>query len=479
MKRTNIRFSEIDIKGGVISKDGGDIIHTFDTPGTYIFSIDTIGSDYVGQGLEFDTLILGGGGGGGGANAGKSDVVGPPPIPMAVAGGGGGGGQFIENSGTIIIQKNMKYQVIVGDGGPGGSSGGNQFGGVALGGDEGGISSFFGIVANGAKGGGPGLNLPPNQFGDGGDTFLGSGGTHSNATFRYGGGGGGAGSGANGGNATFDATSVPMDTSGGFGGFDATNGTSSITGTSTKYGGGGGGGIVWFSVPLVPPHTNLGGGKGGEGGHYFTKPTNSFNPVGYDPGTGTGDYGYSDAGGFGSIADPGIRLISGYKYPIDSMLWNGALNHFSLCLRYSGLPQPSFTSISFVSNVPGSTSHTYVTTNASSSTINSLQCWTWTPLQSGFTNDATYWADASGNNLDIYINPTFTSGQSDDRAPSHGSMGGGGGGATSSDIQTSSGVAAAKPQLPTAGGNGGDGIVIIRYKDPNKKKKRCADGLTI
>ena len=219
MKRTNIPFSEIDIKGGVISKDDGDIIHTFATPGTYIFSIDTIGSDYVGQGLKFDTLIVGGGGGGGGANAGKSVVVGPPPIPMAVAGGGGGGGQFIENSGTIIIQKNMKYQVIVGDGGPGGSSGGNQFGGVALGGDEGGISSFFGIVANGAKGGGPGLNLPPNQFGDGGDTFLGSGGNHSNATFRYGGGGGGAGSGANGGNATFDATSVPMDASGGIGGF--------------------------------------------------------------------------------------------------------------------------------------------------------------------------------------------------------------------------------------------------------------------
>ena len=473
MKRTNIRFSEIDIKGGVISKDGGDIIHTFDTPGTYIFSIDTIGSDYVGQGLEFDTLILGGGGGGGGANAGKSDVVGPPPIPMAVAGGGGGGGQFIENSGTIIIQKNMKYQVIVGDGGPGGSSGGNQFGGVALGGEEGGISSFFGIVANGAKGGGPGLNLPPNQFGDGGDTFLGSGGNHSNATFRYGGGGGGAGSGANGGNATFDATSVPMDTSGGFGGFSPTNGTSSITGTSTKYGGGGGGGIVWFSVPLVPPHTNLGGGKGGEGGHYFTKPTNSFNPTG---GNST-YYGYGS--GVGSIADPGIRLISGYLYPVVSILFNASLNSFSLCLEGSPpLLVNSFTSISFVSNVPGSTPHTYFTANASFFSFGpTVWCWTWPAGY--FPADATYWADASGNNLDIYINPTFTSGQSDDRAPSHGSMGGGGGGATSSDIQTSSGVAAAKPQLPTAGGNGGDGIVIIRYKDPNKKKKRCADGLTI
>ena len=42
----------------------------------------------------------------------------------------------------------------------------------------------------------------------------------------------------------------------------------------------------------------------------------------------------------------------------------------------------------------------------------------------------------------------------------------------------SSGDAAGNPQLPTAGGTGGDGIVIIRYKDPNKKK-RCADGLTI
>ena len=75
MKRTNTPFSEIDIKGGVISKDDGDIIHTFATPGTYIFAIDTIGSDYVGQGLKFDTLIVGDGGGGGGANAGNQVLL--------------------------------------------------------------------------------------------------------------------------------------------------------------------------------------------------------------------------------------------------------------------------------------------------------------------------------------------------------------------------------------------------------------------
>ena len=155
------------------------------------------------------------------------------------------------------------------------------------------------------------------------------------------------------------------------------------------------------------------------------------------------------------------------------MLFNASLNSFSLCLEGSSPPLfvNSFDFISFVSNVPGSTPHTYFAANASFSEPNtSLVCWTWPAGY--FPADLTYWSDASGNNLDIFLNVDLNW-----TGPDPGGIGGGGGGATSSDIRNDDGDAALYPQLPTAGGNGGNGIVIIRYKDPNKKK-RCADGLT-
>ncbi|RZD41795.1 MAG: hypothetical protein CXT73_04335 [Methanobacteriota archaeon] len=479
MKRTAPKSDQVYINGGVISRDGDYIIHSFTTPGTHIFSIDIEGSDYVGYELEFDTLVVGGGGGGGGANAdARSDVPPPSVVPSASAAGGGGGGDFIETSDNkIIIHNGMKYQVIVGDGGVGGIAG-TVFGAhVAHPGDPGGNSSFFGYPASGGVGGEQGDNGIFDQFGVGGDATAGSGGNHSSLTFRYGGGGGGGGYGEAGTDASFNE--VTNDASGGMGGFFAADGISTITGTSLMYGGGGGGGVAWFNELTHSVVKGLGGGVGGDGGFYITNPSaapdNSFNPVGYDPGTGTGDYGYSVPGGWGSVADLSLNIL-GTDYTIDTMLWDGAAgnNHFALCLRSTTLQDNSFNSISFVSNVPGSVAHTYYTDDASFTSPAPYKCWTWTPAQSGFTNDATYWTDASGTNLDIFLNINDDTSKNN---PTNGIRGGGGGGATSSDIQNSAGDAAIQPQLPTAGGNGGDGIVIIRYKDPNKKK-RCADGLT-
>jgi len=443
MRRTNPTINRVDIKGGYISRDGGDIIHTFATPGTYIFSIDIVGKDYLGYELEFDTLVVGGGGGGGGANADARSTVGASPIPTAAAAGGGGGGDFIDTSGNkIIIQNGMKYQVIVGGGGAGGTTA-PTFGGVSHFGDSGGNSSFYGYPALGGGGGHEGSNGVHPQFGEGGDATGGGGGDHSSLLFRYGGGGGGAGFGQAGTDASFNAA-IP-DASGGQGGFDPTSGTSSITGTSTTYGGGGGGGVVWFNNTAHTPELGLGGGKGGDGGYYITTPDiadNSFNPVGYSlTGLGSSYYGYSVPGSFGSVADLSLNIL-GTDYTIADMLWDGSENYFSLCLHSSTLQDNSFNSISFVSNVPGSEVHTYDTNDASFSTVFIYKCWTWTPAQSGFTNDATYWSDASGNNLDIYLD-LATGVQS--LAPKPGSMGGGGGGATSSDIQNDDGGAALHP----------------------------------
>ena len=474
MKRTNIPFSKVNIVGGSISKLGDDVIHTFNTSGTHIFSIDILGSDYIGYELEFDTLVVGGGGGGGGANADPSLNANPH---ASAAGGGAGGDFYTTNNNKIKIKNGMKYQVIVGNGGLGGT-GGTFFGELAgsRNGAAGGNSSFFGTTALGGEGGDLGDNNTAGagqQFGNGGDNpTSGLGGNHSDTAFRYGGGGGGGGFGANGGNATFDATSVPMDASGGIGGFSDASGTSSITGTSTTYGGGGGGGVVWFEQGTHPASFP---GLYGAGGYYLTNTPHNLLTVGYNLGVGgVSFYGYQPiAPPVGSVADLSLNIL-GTDYTIASMLFDGSLNSFSLCLEGSSPPLfvNSFDSISFVSNVPGSVGHTYYTTAATFSEPPLQACWIWDPGY--FPADLTYWSDASGTNLDVFLNIA----QPQYGIPTNGIRGGGGGGATSSDIEDSTGSPAIQPQLPTAGGNGGDGTVIIRYKDPNKKK-RCANGLTI
>jgi hypothetical protein len=276
--------------GGVVTYNGANTVHTFNTSGTLI-PIVSLSASY---------LIVAGGGGGA-----KRD---------GAMGGGGGAGGLLSGSG-ITIDTNSTYLVTVGSGGAAATSD------LAAGGS--GTSSSFSIVPTTAIGGGGGG--PTNSAGLSGGS--GGGGSHASG----GGGPGTSGQGNNGG-------AVSGNIGGGGGGAGAVGTTSggnglasSISGTSTTYAGGGGGGGNGVtggsggtggggagangSVGGVAGTANLGGGGGG-GGY------NTLNPAAGGSGVVIISYaGSSQQMAGGTVTISGGNVIhtftsSGYLTPL-------------------------------------------------------------------------------------------------------------------------------------------------------------------
>ena len=242
---------------GVVTYDSGWTIHTFTTVGLNKITFN--------KPTQVEYLIVGGGGMGG-----------------RYYGGGGGAGGLLTNVGSTKQAVTAKdYIIQVGKGGDTPASNrnsGDGGAGLRLAGDNGGNSSFDGLVAFGGGGGGGEDNRDGKNGGSGGGTgednnnpsrTPGSGTSlqgNDGCTGSNGSGGGGAG--AAGGTGTY---TYPTRT----GGIGKSN---SITGTSVWYAGGGGGsangpggqggGTTGANDGTAAPHAadNTGGGGGGGSG---------------------------------------------------------------------------------------------------------------------------------------------------------------------------------------------------------------------
>ena len=232
-------------------------------------------------------LVIGGGGGGGGDN-----------------GGGGGAGGF-RHFADLPLAMGTTYNVVVGSGASGGSSGTINKGGdssfiggstsITAAGGGGGSSDGVAVNSNsdGGSGGGGGQNTSAGGNGNspatdpvqGFDGGFGSGGESTG-----GGGGGAGGAGNNGGN-----------NSGGAGGSSVNN---DITGTSVAYAGGGGGGADQSS----PSHSGSGGGAGAGNGGSVNANGNNASTANVGSGGGGGGQGGSNVGGAGSAGVVILRL---------------------------------------------------------------------------------------------------------------------------------------------------------------------------
>lgn len=265
--------------GDLVTTSGSYKIHTFTTVGTSSFTISSIGST---PSVEY--LIVGGGGAGGSNNN---------------CGGGGAGG-LIYNTASLSVGA---YAVTVG-----------QSGSVASGvsnGNNGGNSTFNGLVAFGGGGGG-GSTAGSNGGSGGGNGGGGFGGTDSGGgaglqpTSSYGGfgnkggfsagassypGGGGGGAGAAGNNG-----------SGATGGNGGVGKAYAFAGALTYYAGGGGGSLN--------PGTAGTGGLGGGGNGRSTIGV-GIAATGYGSGGGGGLS--AGSGGEGGAGSSGIILIK-YRY---------------------------------------------------------------------------------------------------------------------------------------------------------------------
>jgi hypothetical protein len=237
---------EFSASGGATSYINGYMIHTFTSSGTFL-----INSANVRKSIEY--LVVAGGGGGGGST-----------------GGGGGAGGVIAGSVTANLQS---YTITVGAGGNGsanrtsnGTNGGDSsaFGITSTGGGKGAGTSGSTVVlastSGGSGGGGAayGSVSAPGSAGIAGQGFAG-GSMAGPGDFVHPGGGGAGGPGSSGGPGGNGAGGIGIQ--------------SSITGTSTYYGGGGGGAL---------------GGIGGLGGG------------GSSPGSGSGGAGVANTGGGGA-----------------------------------------------------------------------------------------------------------------------------------------------------------------------------------
>jgi hypothetical protein len=263
----------ITATGGVITTNGNQKIHTFNSDGNFQI---TAGSGNV------EYLIVGGGGGGGSNNSGITSG----------AGGGGAGGLV---SGTTAVLGIGTFPVSVGAAGAGGAGGGyNQ-------GSDGGISSFNGNAAVGGGGGGAGGGLASSAGRNGGsgggssDSFSPGTGTagqgNSGGTSNSTAGSGGGGAGAVGGNAAANN-----------GGNGAAGSSNSISGAATTYAAGGGGAAYGAAT------AGTGGvGGGGNGG------TNAAPPTAGSTNTGSGGGGCGNLVGAGAAGGSGVVILS-YQY---------------------------------------------------------------------------------------------------------------------------------------------------------------------
>lgn len=129
---------QTEATGGTIVTTGGFRYHTFTGSGTFALTANPLNA-------TFEYLVVAGGGGSGGTNG---DAYG------LTAGGAGGGGSVRFASATLTVGN---YSVVVGGGGAGGVASNSLNPRETTVGDNGGNSSFNGLISNG--GGGGGLNF--------------------------------------------------------------------------------------------------------------------------------------------------------------------------------------------------------------------------------------------------------------------------------------------------------------------------------
>ena len=270
-----------DPTGATKTTVGTDTVYAFSTPGTYTFTVSSLGRARL--------LMVGGGGAGGSSR-----------------GGGGGAGGFIELPATTL--EPGTYTVVVGAGGAISSAagyGGDGEDSVLLRGGSvlytahGGGGGAYGsseLLAGHAGGSGGGANacaasrsestavFP--ELGNPGGKGSGSTGNGYNNAAAGGGGAGGPGADAH----SSDAASGSNRRQGGNGGAGV---ASDITGTTLWYAGGGGG-SCWCDGN--GGYKGLGGsGVGGDGGGYTAEVTqNRTSPTAGAAGTGSGGGGGCD-----------------------------------------------------------------------------------------------------------------------------------------------------------------------------------------
>ena len=230
---------------------------------------------------EVEYLVVGGGGGGG-------------------CGRGGGGGAGGYRTGTLNLNIQQSYSVIIGSGGSGATSFANR-------GSSGSNSIIGAITSNGGGGGGAYNDTASLRDGIGGGSGGGSGhgpssgiggaalpsgqgnvGGNSSSSSIAGAGGGGAGS------AGANVTTANIGSSGGSGI------STSISGSSVTYAGGGGGG----GEPA-----GVGGTGGGGTGAIFTGSPNASSGTANTGGGGGGGAAGSNVPGAGGSGGSGIVII--------------------------------------------------------------------------------------------------------------------------------------------------------------------------
>ena len=263
--------------GGVITTANGYRIHTFDSSGTFTLTSPAQ--------LSIQYAIVGGGGGGG----------------FSAAAGGGAGGGIAFESGYLIASGS--YPIVVGTQGSGGSLAGSAQNGT--------LSSFDGIEAQGGGGGGT-LAMPGGADGGCGGGGCSGGGLGGQGIFNppvYGfsggdgssvgdpaGGGGGGSAQTQGGNANIRGVTDPS------GGNGANSFDLFIGGLSFPLGGGGGGGSA--------VEGGAAGTGGGRGGDPTTAGGAGFDALPYTGGGGGGGGTVNSSGGNGGS---GVVLIA-YEY---------------------------------------------------------------------------------------------------------------------------------------------------------------------
>lgn len=266
---------------------GGNSVVT-SSDGTYRYHLFTAGGTFNSQGVTSIEYLVVAGGGGGGGSASNSNV-----------GNGGGGGAGGLLNGSLTVNANTAYTVVVGPGGgadPTGLPGSNStISGTgittvtALGGGGGGAYAG-GAPESGGSGGGGGYS------GSGASGTAGQGNAGGDADGAACGGGGGAGAAGSDGSGT-------QAGAGGIGRQFSHWATATSTGDGGYYAGGGGGGGTTHNSTISP-------GAGGQGGGASGGP-NNLTPTAATANTGGGGGGrtVSQSSGSGGAGGSGIVII--------------------------------------------------------------------------------------------------------------------------------------------------------------------------
>jgi len=271
--------------GGSISNSGGYRIHTFNSSGTFVNTINNLSVEWL--------VIAGGGAGGGTAGTYGGGGGGAGGYRTSVSGQTSGGNTSAESASTVTA---ASHTITVGaggsysNGGDGGNGGNSSFGSyVTSTGGGGGDGNMSGAGASGGSGGGRGGTATGASGGSGtsGQGFAGGGNDGSGT----GGGGGGAGQ------AGFD--DATLSTSG-----DGGDGLSNnITGSSVTRAGGGGGGDRAGDTSQT--YGRGGSGGGGDGASDY----NSTNGVAGTANTGSGGGGGSADNRVGAAGGSGVVIL--------------------------------------------------------------------------------------------------------------------------------------------------------------------------